>query len=79
MRELAERLITAARDLFGYRGALVQRAAPEAAYLVDNPNRRSPNIDKSRRELGYNPGIDIDEGLRRTLIWYHHNQEADEA
>jgi nucleoside-diphosphate-sugar epimerase len=46
---------------------------------VDNPNRRCPNIDKARSHLGYEPGISIEEGLRRSLIWYHHNQQAEEA
>lgn len=79
MAELSNRLIATAGELFGYRGRLVHRPAPEAVYLVDNPNRRCPNIDKARSELGYSPGISIDDGLRRSLIWYHHNQQAEEA
>lgn len=31
---------------------------------------RAFRIDKARRDLGYNPGIGIDEGLRRTAEWY---------
>ena len=31
---------------------------------------RAFKIDKARRELGYQPRIDIDEGLRRTAEWY---------
>ena len=79
MTELANRLIATAGELFGYRGQLVHKPAPEAVYLVDNPNRRCPNIDKARSQLGYEPGIGIEEGLRRTLLWYHHNQEAEDA
>ena len=79
MAELAQKIITTAGELFGYTGKLVRQPNPEADYLVDNPNRRCPNIDKSRAHLGYNPGIHVDEGLRRSLIWYHHNQEAEEA
>jgi UDP-glucuronate decarboxylase len=79
MKELADRLISTAGELFGYKGKLVHQPAPEAVYLVDNPNRRCPNIDKARSQLGYEPGIGIEEGLRRTLLWYHHNQEAEEA
>jgi UDP-glucuronate decarboxylase len=79
MKELADRLIGTAGDLLGYRGKLVHQPAPEAVYLVDNPNRRCPDIRKARTQLGYEPGIGIEEGLRRTLMWYHHNQEAEEA
>ncbi|HVR75983.1 MAG TPA: oxidoreductase, partial [Planctomycetota bacterium] len=31
---------------------------------------RAFRIDKARTTLGYSPGIDIDEGLRRTAAWY---------
>jgi nucleoside-diphosphate-sugar epimerase len=79
MADMAQKLIDTAGSLFGYRGKLVRKPNPEADYLVDNPNRRCPNIEKARAHLGYNPMIDIDEGLRRSLIWYHHNREAEEA
>lgn len=79
MAALAQKVIDTAGQLWGYRGSLVRQRNPEADYLVDNPGRRCPNIGKARMELGYNPGILIDEGLRRSLIWYHHNREAEEA
>jgi len=31
---------------------------------------RAFNIDKARKELGYRPGVALDEGLRRTAEWY---------
>jgi nucleoside-diphosphate-sugar epimerase len=77
--ELAEKIIAIAGELFGYRGKLVHKPSPDADYLVDNPNRRCPNLDKGRSHLGYNPTIAVDEGLRRSLIWYHHNPDAEEA
>jgi len=77
--DLAEKVIGTARELFDYRGRLVRKANPETDYLVDNPNRRCPLIDKARRELGFNPSISIDEGLRRSLIWYHYHRDAEEA
>jgi UDP-glucuronate decarboxylase len=79
MAELAERVTRTARQLFGYSGKVVRGASAEADYLVDNPNRRCPVIEKARQELGYNPSVPIDEGLRRALIWYHHNREAEAA
>jgi nucleoside-diphosphate-sugar epimerase len=79
MAELADKIVATAGELFGYRGKVVRKPNPEVDYLVDNPNRRCPNIDKSRSHLGYNPTILVDEGLRRSLIWYHHNPAAEEA
>jgi nucleoside-diphosphate-sugar epimerase len=79
MRDLAQKVVDHGRDLFDYRGRVVHRAAEDEAYLVDNPNRRCPDLTKSRRELGYEPSVSLDEGLRRSLVWYHHNREAEDA
>lgn len=77
--ELAEKLAAQARQLFGYTGRVVRQASSEKDYLVDNPTRRCPVITKARKELGYDPKIDLDEGLRRSLVWYSHNRVASEA
>ena len=31
---------------------------------------RIPNIDKARQILGYQPSVDLEEGLLRTIYWY---------
>ncbi len=77
--ELAERVVELARDLFGYKGKVVRQASTDKDYLVDNPNRRCPVITKARSDIGYDPSISIDEGLRRSLIWYSDNREAEDA
>jgi nucleoside-diphosphate-sugar epimerase len=77
--QLADLVTETARQLFGYSGKVVRRPSAEADYLVDNPNRRCPTIEKARLELGYNPSVSIEEGLRRALIWYHYNREAEAA
>lgn len=79
MAELAEKLTALARELYGYRGKVVRQTAQEAAYLVDNPNRRCPVIAKAREHLGYNPVVPLHEGLRRSLIWYGDNRQAEDA
>jgi UDP-glucuronate decarboxylase len=79
MAELARTVIEAARQLFGYQGKVVLGKAQEADYLVDNPNRRCPVIRKAREQLGYAPRVAIEDGVRRSLIWYHHNRVAPNA
>jgi UDP-glucuronate decarboxylase len=79
MLQLAEKLADLGRELFGYRGRVVHQASADKDYLVDNPNRRCPVITKARTELGYAPQVTLDEGLRRSLIWYSGNTEASEA
>ena len=77
--DLAERVVSIGRELFDYQGKVVYRTSTDEDYLVDNPNRRCPVIQKARDQLGYDPGISIDEGLRRALLWYSGNPEAEDA
>jgi nucleoside-diphosphate-sugar epimerase len=79
MTDLAGRVVATARDLFGYSGKVVSGSSNESDYLVDNPNRRCPDMTKSNTELGYHPTILVDEGLRRSLTWYHYHREAVDA
>jgi UDP-glucuronate decarboxylase len=79
MAELAENLTAFARDLFGYKGKVVCRHSEDSSYLVDNPNRRCPVITKARTHLGYNPCVALDEGLKRSLLWYQGNRDAQDA
>lgn len=75
MRDLADMTVATAKDLFGYEGKVVRQANEEDEYLVDNPNRRCPNITKAKTELGYHPAYDLESGVRRTIIWYAHNMD----
>jgi UDP-glucuronate decarboxylase len=79
MAELADRMVALGRELFGYKGKIIRQQSADKDYLVDNPNRRCPIITKARTELGYDPQVTIDEGLRRSVIWYSGNREASEA
>ncbi len=79
MLELAERAIALGKELFGYSGKIVRKESADKAYLVDNPNRRCPIITKARTEIGYDPQVTIEEGLRRSLVWYSGNREGSEA
>lgn len=79
MAELANKVINISQDLFGYQGKLVKQQNKEKDYLVDNPNRRCPQIGKARSELGYEPRISLEEGLKRSLLWYSGNRGGEEA
>ena len=79
MAELADHVVALGAELYGYEGRVVRKESTEAAYLVDNPNRRCPVITKAREELDYNPKIGVEEGLRRAMVWYGDNREAEDA
>ncbi len=79
IRELADRVVAQASELFGYQGRVVTKVSDDKDYLTDNPNRRCPIIDKARDHLDYHPTIQLEEGLKRSLLWYAENREAEEA
>jgi UDP-glucuronate decarboxylase len=59
--ELADKVIR----MTGTSAGIEYRPLPQ-----DDPVRRQPNIDRARRELGWGPMIDLDEGLRRTINYF---------
>ncbi len=38
-------------------------------YPADEPLRRCPDITKARRQIGFEPRVDLDDGLKRFLDW----------
>lgn len=79
MSELADRVVALGREHFDYHGKVVRQESEDKAYLIDNPNRRCPDIAKARAELGYEPKVGVEDGMFRALLWYRDNQEAEDA
>ncbi|HXW70854.1 MAG TPA: UDP-glucuronic acid decarboxylase family protein [Methylocella sp.] len=61
IRQLAERVI----DLTGSRSFIVERPLPE-----DDPQQRKPNIERAEELLGWRPTVGLDEGLKRTIVYF---------
>lgn len=77
--QLAEKVVEASGELFGYEGKVIRNESDDEDYLVDNPNRRCPQISKAQSELDYDPRVSVDEGIKRALCWYYDNREAEEG
>lgn len=60
-----EQLVRYVGDIYGFNGAY--EYAPTYPGSVQ---RRCPDITKARKELGYEPKIDWQEGLDKTIGWY---------
>ena len=78
IREIAELLVELAGKEIGYQGQAIFGKSSDSNYLVDNPNRRCPDIGKAARELNFVPKMELKEGMRRSLMWYVENQEGEE-
>jgi dTDP-glucose 4,6-dehydratase len=42
---------------------------------VDDPTVRQPDISLARDVLGWEPKVDIKDGLRRTIAWFRSHPE----
>lgn len=77
IRRLAEIYAEAGRELNGYTGQIRVAVSEDAEYLENNPNRRCPDIDKARRLLGYDPQVDVEQGVRYFLEYIKECMEED--
>ena len=73
MRDLGNLILRLSKS----KRQVVHEPSEEAAYLVDNPGRRCPDISKARRVLGFTPKVTLESGLFRTLSWYREFSELD--
>jgi dTDP-glucose 4,6-dehydratase len=53
------------RELAGSTSPVVHVPRPE-----DDPTVRRPDITLAREQLGWEPRVDLAEGLRRTIAWF---------
>lgn len=61
MKQLAEEVL----DLTGSKSKLTHRPLPS-----DDPKQRQPNIDKAREILGWQPKVQLREGLKKTIDYF---------
>ncbi len=61
IRQFAEKIV----ELTGSRSTIVEKPLPE-----DDPKVRQPDITRARQILSWNPEIDLEEGLKKTLDYF---------
>jgi UDP-glucuronate decarboxylase len=61
IKELAEKVLAKV----GGKSKLVHKALPQ-----DDPMQRQPNISTAKEVLGWEPRINLDEGLDRTIAYF---------
>ncbi|ACA18383.1 NAD-dependent epimerase/dehydratase [Methylobacterium sp. 4-46] len=67
VRDLAELVV----ELTGSRSEIVRRPLPQ-----DDPRQRKPDIDRAKKVLGWQPTIDLREGLIRTIEYFRKQLDA---
>ncbi len=61
IRQLAELVI----ELSGSRSKLIERPLPS-----DDPTRRRPDISLAKEKLNWEPQVELEEGLKKTIQWF---------
>jgi UDP-glucuronate decarboxylase len=61
IRELAEKVV----ELTGSKSKLLFQALPS-----DDPSRRQPDISRARQMLGWEPRVQLEEGLKKTIAYF---------
>ena len=69
IREFALKFVDAGEKLFNYNKNLRFESSIDENYLVNNPQRRMPNIDKAREKLNFSPKINLSDGIEHYLLW----------
>jgi UDP-glucuronate decarboxylase len=61
VRELAEMVV----EMTGSRSGIVFKPLP-----VDDPTQRKPDISRAKQELGWQPTVNLREGLEKTIAYF---------
>lgn len=69
MMQLAEMM----RKIFENKIDIVRMESAEKNYTKDNPKRRIPDLTKIQTLLKYEPKINMETGLKRSIEWYKSN------
>lgn len=57
-------------NVAGNKAGVQFNKSPDKAYLTDNPQRRVPNLTKTKQLTKWTPQVSLKEGVRRTLRYY---------
>jgi UDP-glucuronate decarboxylase len=53
---------------YGGKAKLVYEPLPK-----DDPQQRQPNISLARKELGWEPKVPLEQGIKLTMDWFKQN------
>jgi UDP-glucuronate decarboxylase len=62
------------KKLFDYEKEIKFGSSIDQDYLINNPQRRMPNIIKARKKLNFNPITNLVDGITEYLYWAKENQ-----
>jgi UDP-glucuronate decarboxylase len=70
MKVLAKIALKVSKNIIFFNKKIIFKKNNEKNYLTDNPDRRCPNMKKSKKELKFRTKVKLEEGLSKLLIYY---------
>ncbi len=75
VKNLVKKIIFLSSKIIDFKPKIIIKKSKEKDYLVDNPQRRCPDLYKSRKDLKYKAKINLNDGILRTIMWYKSNMK----
>lgn len=75
IKQLAFIYQNAGEKIWNYTKKVILSTPKEKEYLIDNPNRRAPDIDKAKNFLAYDPKVFVEEGIERFLMFLYEDNK----
>jgi UDP-glucuronate decarboxylase len=72
--DFAMTFVNIGKKLFDYEKEIKFGSSIDQDYLINNPQRRMPNIIKARKKLNFNPITNLVDGITEYLYWAKENQ-----
>ncbi|HEX75398.1 MAG TPA: NAD-dependent epimerase/dehydratase family protein [Dehalococcoidia bacterium] len=57
------------RNILGSQVEIVYQTHQDSEYIVDNPQRRRPDLSKIRSRFSYSPSVSLGQGIERMVSW----------
>ena len=73
--KLAKIYQSVSSKILNFTPDVIYEKSSDKEYMMDNPNRRCPIIENAKLKLGYNPKVDIENGIERYLMYLFLNNE----
>jgi UDP-glucuronate decarboxylase len=67
--EFASIFVKVGKKELGYSSGVTYDKSTDKEYLLHNPTRRMPKINKAREKLGFSPKVKLEEGISYYLRW----------
>lgn len=75
VKQFSNKFVNISKKILKYNKKIIFKSNKDSAYLTNNPSRRCPDINKSKKILGFSPKVNLDKGIQRFIEFLRVNNE----